>query len=588
MPWKDSFSEKYTTLKTYKNQFLNLVTETYHSPAAQSVTDFVVDTTMQLVTALDFLYNSPVVRKKIYDAVEQGWLGLKSSLRWVTLYHTVKNSPELRKVVTNSFVANIILYAGPVILYEGYIKPGMRALVPDLENSTTENTYNYPVMALFGAFCAGALIKNLSYSTCITYHTSKIAPKENFPPCAHGSVEHVKADARSLVYYPRNLLTAYFASLFGTIPFKMVAALAYGQCIVESKDSLRGMCTEDRAKQFRRNNAYNFMYGASFMVTTEVLTRFLTMVAWWSTGSFFIRDAAMSFVFPLFIMLSLLQDKPLPGTEEGIDFFEFNRYEVTTRLSRAFNWTVPALMDDNKRAVIREYAAAIAHFPPIKLFGKIAVCYVGIGLFPLDKLYENPKIFFSHRLLTPETLLQIPELHALVQIHSDGIKKGVEIINYARSASWLGAFIPGFIVSPHITGGMNVLASLDERFVSRIRDLPEIAERITQQDRPEVRLLEDKSVEKIAPKFDDWCKPPLKRSQSAAAILKSLPKKKARDNGWVLIEKTKPESKPKTLQRSLSLSALNRSRLFTTTNHDDSFVKVERPLEKRTRRIKRA
>ncbi len=574
MPFTDVFFKGYSAAKSYSTQFTEIASNLYHSRYTKTATAFVVDTSTQLYAAGKFLYESPTVRAKLRDGVNQGWQGLRNSLRWITLYNAVRSSPELQKYVKNSFIANIILYAGPVIVYEGYIKPGLVWLKPDLEDTTNENIYK---IIFFTALFAGALLKNLSYSVCITYETAKIAPKEHFPPCPHGTLEHVKANAESLFYYPRNLLTAHCASLAGSFPFKLIAALAYGQCLIESK--FVETCTEDRVKIFRKNNAYIFMFGVSFMLMAEFLNRILTALAWWSTGSFFIRDAAMSFVFPFYIILSLLQDKPLPGTEEGIDFFEFNRYEVSTRLSRLVNWIIPTLMDEQARDVFKQSMLLILNFPPLKLLATLLAGFVGFGLFPIKKIVENPRLLFSHRFLTAETLLRIPEFHTLIQTHAHAIKKGVDVINFARSTSWIGAFIPGFLVSSHIKGALNMLASLDKQFVNRIAELPEIAKRINRPELsiPVVRKTKTNSI-KVIHGYCDWAQPvKLTRSQSANALLqqvKSVKSAVAIDNdGWELIEKPKNPIKPiKPIRRSASLSALQRSGLFA--HIEDSYIKV--------------
>ncbi len=598
MPWKDSIKKKYSAIKTG-------IKDNYLSPAAQTISYFVVDTVMQLYEAVDFLYHSPVVRKKVKDVVSQGWEGLLSTLRWDLLYEAITKSGGLRKFVGGSVFTNIVLYAGPVIVYEGYVKPGMRGLFPGIEEGNKENAYDYPMIVFFGTLFAGSLVKNLCYSAGITYHASAIAPKENFPACPHGAVEHLKADARSLVYYPRNLLTARFAYSLASPTFYMVAALAYGECIGEAKASLVGTCTEDRAKQFCRNNAYNFMVGVSFMLMTELLNMALTKAAWWktdsTTGDFFIHDAAMSCILPIYIMLAILREKPLPGTEDGIDFFEFNRKEISERLARACNYAMPALMDQKIRDELKGYAVKIAQFPPVKFVARVLVGYVGLGLFPYATLYKNRKIIFSGKILAPEMLLQIPEFHALVEMHSASIKKGVgwlKFLQYARPASWLGAFVPSLLVSPHITGTINALAGLDEQFVKTIETLPKIAENITWEKKEGEVLDSYVSVPEKAK--IDWDKNSvkLKRSQSVGAILKARAKPKlaptpiptiapmpaptkCKSDDWELVDKSvdkfvMPSKPKKTLPRCKSSPTIHQ---FFYKPEVDAFEIVEKPPE---------
>ena len=478
MFFMDSLKRRYKQLKEYSSHIVTSIqtniSKIYKSRPIQAAKSFVAATATQLWAVGKFLYQSPDVRKKVRDFVVQSWQGLRSTLRFRTLYATVRKNPKLRKLIKQSFINNIVLYAGPVIVYQ-WSKSLMCEIAPDFPVSFVGRALDYSIRTLFFSFYIGNLIKNLSYTASITYETSKIATNHPFASCDCNKGLKIQADLESVFYYPRNLLTAKLVSIGGYYPGKIVSALAYGQCLVEYKLSQVGMCTEHRSKEFSKNNAYILSYGFSFIVMTELLNWLLAG----STVSFFINDATSNFVFQLYAMLALLQDKPLPGNQEGIDFFKFNRLE----LSQMANTLVPALSDDSIRNRLAKSVSAFINFPPIKL---TAASLFILGLFPLKMFCNDPMLLFSKKLLTAQELLKIRELRELVEINANTID-AIQWIYYLRSGSIIGAVLVGIYASKPF---VFVLDHLNPTWVNAFAELPVVAKHVQEElDAAECDLL---------------------------------------------------------------------------------------------------
>lgn len=549
------------------------------SPVTKSVASFFWDTSAQLWGAGKYLYHSPSFKQTANNVLVQSWEGVKHSFNWGSVYRLMVKSPKLQAVVKQSFITNIVLYAGPVIVYEGWVKPGLRALSPELENSSLEASYDYPVQALFFTFYLGALIKNVSSSVIISGETAKYAPKQNFHDCGHGMEENGKAEVRSLLIHPKNLITAKCAEMLGgRVLGNLVQSLAIGQYLIETKLSLFEVCTDDRAKQLSANNFYSLVYGLFFLGVYESGVWLLKQAALGVTSSY-IDDGVKSFTLLIFVMHSMLREEALPGKEAGFDVFEYNRVEISGRLAKFAEWLLPQLKNEESRRDMQAAAVGVANFPPIKLAAAVSVAG---GLYPYKKFYHNPSLLFSKKLFTAESLLTIPELRGLVEIKNDGIKNGVKKIQMARmvrSVSWIGAFIPSILVSSNLVNAGTMLGKLDPMFVNQVALLPEIAARAilpTQEDGAQMETLktiEDSYIPRPGQAGSDIDKYRALTDSNADATAAEPESKSMSQTGWqapfdVVDKFTQP-------QQNVLLSPPDPSSTTITTIEDDEWVLLD-------------
>jgi hypothetical protein len=174
------------------------------------------------------------------------------------------------------------------------------------------------------------------------------------------------------------------------------------------------------------------------------------------------------------MMMSILQDKPLPGKKTGLDLFKYNRVQVSAMLSDATQFTAQQIFDPAARDFFTKVIFAILNFPPMKL---AAFFLLGVGLFPIQ-FYRNPFALPLFKKLTLETALKIPEFNDLILLHENTITTGTRIVPYMRSASLVGSFIPTFLITDkmgHLINAVNALAKLDEKTLGRITSFLEQA-----------------------------------------------------------------------------------------------------------------
>ncbi len=469
-----------------------------------------VDTVVQTYYFGKFLYHSPFVNAKLHAGVDlaltfpknfvtltgQFFDGLKSHPVKLT-YCTIKNSDSLYTLVVDSFKLNIFYYAGPVIVYEGWIRPASYWMAPELKNSSTENIYNYPIQFLFFFFAIGTFLKNIYYVLRMTDQTKKLTSADNFPVCRHEKQTKTSADIESLVALPLNLFTAklfFWTSIFlsrnllpdyagylGYISYSGFL-LALGQSVIDVKLSQRGVCTEDRSKYFAAHHGEHLAYGLTFLLASEGLKWILKASALFADSGYF-ADAASGFVTQLYIILALSLSEPFVGNKAGIDFFKWNRDWVSQQQKELVTWLTPLLSNAESRREMIKSSLAVVNYPPLKLFASLII---GLGLFPYRIFYETP----AYKWMRVESFLQVPEIRNLVEMHGKQIKQIVEGYHYVRSAAWLsrGAktideMMPAGLKIPVISTiihALNEIANVSRAFADRLIDMLVLVVRVTE------------------------------------------------------------------------------------------------------------
>jgi len=380
-------------------------------------------------SAASFLH-SQNIRTNIQDTVREMWHGFSQKFRIFSVYDTLKKSEKARTVMAQSLVANVVCYAGPVVVFEGVIKPALR-YIPNVEDSYLESTLDLFSRVIFMRMAVRMFIDNTVYNACVANTITPVMPAcRHVSGCDCESIKKVKANLASPFYFSGNVLSAYFVGLVpivGEYPGYLIKTLAYGRCLVEYKYSALGMCTDHRTEILNKNNAYSFGLGASFLMMVGMCNALLRRAT--GAESAFIYDALFSFFYQCYIMLALLQDKPLPGTR-GTDLFHYPRMLVHSGLKDSVNWLVPKLIDREIRANIQEQVKSALNFS-----------FVQIGIFTLIE-----KEFHSLN-----TLVKRPAISLFIDYNQEDINKKLNAIIQARGYPlWLAEYAPDFIASESI------------------------------------------------------------------------------------------------------------------------------------------
>lgn len=498
---------------------------------------YLTQTITQTVAAVRFVWSSPFINRKYQEITRESWEGIKASFRWrdfqkllglsrkktekhrdedwvLVEYHPDDKAVRLRELLRDSFYVNMICYAGSAVVYEGAVKPLVNWILFSAGFSSLENSWSdYVVSRFLFSFAVGAAIKNIYYMAQLGEETTKLlTPVPELKSCGCSKDKLIKADADSLIYYPRNMMTAKFASWMpGFLGYLGTAAQAmvYGQCMMEYRLASDGSCTEHRVVKFTQNNPYAFVYGASLILSAKMASRLLTFLAFGLQNYFlktaislqndYVEDAVFNMLFQIYMIFALMQNQPLPGKSGWLDLFELNRDEMNKIRDRFVTWFVTGMGSKENRDTLIQYAKNILSYPPLKVMGFFVLAP---GLFPVSAFWKDPKKMFSRKIMEPEVLLTVPELAALIKKNNSEINMGVSIAKFARSTSWLVSWVPSYFLSSNLKGSYSILGSVDSAILDQIARLPITAKRLTEKSQiEEVRLHQEiKPIEKYVAK----------------------------------------------------------------------------------------
>lgn len=395
------------------------------------------------------------------------WEGFRQPLRLIHLNNVLNSSAQSKEVLMQSLKDNFICYAGPIILFEGVIKPIIHTL-PYGDDETLENSMQMISHVIFMRIAIKLFINNTSYNLCIS-HTAEDVIQKNLQGCECGTIDKVKANLASPFYFVGNLSSAGVIGLIpgiGKYPSIFLKTLAYGQTLTEYKYAAIGTCTSHRLNLLTANNAYCFGVGASLFFTSEVFYLLLTSVLNFKNA--FVYDAIFSFLFQYYILMAMVNEYPLPDQQKGFDFFCYSRLLTERALVDTTNWLIPKLGNAKKR---NEYNAILQ-----KIF----------RFFTLKEFVKNPAISL------------------LISLKHENVKKTLDKIVQAQGYPlWLMDYVPYYIASEKTLmivkllseeGWKKFAVTAEEIMLESVRSR-ERTESIHQDIEPNIELIEEHVIE---------------------------------------------------------------------------------------------
>ncbi len=375
-----------------------------------SYTFSVISSTYHTITSL------PAVRNFAYSFGVKGWEG---ATRPFDPYNVTKmaGSPKSRSSLKASFAANVIYYLSFALLYEVTYQSIVSAF-SDEDDSLAESSA-YFTMSTFALVGLGGLMLHRYYdNTVINLALAKQVADENptshhYKPCGCDEGAIISAGLFSSLNLSGKLLSIWIASYLPVIRYltPLAYAYAYGESLAEYPYSSVGVCTRHRAEELAKHNAYSLGIGASLYAVGELITYLIYRQT--GVNSFFISNAVYAAIYPWFVTSVLLRDRPLPGDEQGVDFFYYHRYVLQHMADNIGKQIIPLLQNTKKTVDWRKYLQQAAEFAPVR-WTKTALSYDLYGDWhTLDGFLASPAnmIFFDeYYAMTRQQLNKIIDL----------------------------------------------------------------------------------------------------------------------------------------------------------------------------------
>lgn len=290
-----------------------------------------------------FLTSLPAIRNAAHSAAVQFWEGGTRPLDPHNVTRLM-NSPRSRGVLYQSFNANIIHYLIQAICLE-WLRATIVDGYSDENDSYLESSFHSTVSIIVYTSMILMLVHRLFENAIINSSMNKFVIEENpsaaqyhIPTQQTGIVTSTTAGLFTNVNTLSRMITINL--LMKKIPYitPVIKAYVYGESVVEVPFNVVGASTEQRAAELAKHKMYSLGMGASLFLTIEGLSFLVSHYV--GVEGFFINDALFNFIYPYFVGSILLRDRPMPGTEPGIDLLHYHR-KITRRMARDLSaWAI--------------------------------------------------------------------------------------------------------------------------------------------------------------------------------------------------------------------------------------------------------
>lgn len=364
----------------------------------------------------------------------QAWEGFSRFLHPSTLSAFIRY-PKTRQTLLYSALDNFVFYLSADLLYQAGVKPLVKN-IPYL--SQAEFALDLCATAVVMRLSMRRFIDNRFYNLAI----AKAVGTENHNEeqqsiCQCGEGEQTKGRIASAFYFMSNL--AFIKVIAAIVPFgeylaKGLRALAYGQALTEYQIGAPGMCTKHRNEILSKNNAYSFGIGTSLFMLTELFSYLIQTTT--GAASYFIYDALFAWLFQYHIMLSLLQEKPLPGEKCGTDVFYYGRVMMQDLFNHIAN---NMEVKPGEQSPVLENSKLILSSKPVRYMNELV----------FDDDFQSLEKSID-RFSSWSSIRQFFDVYAGT-IRQE-IKKIFDIRNkfYMQPLKWASPFLPDFIVSQEL------------------------------------------------------------------------------------------------------------------------------------------
>lgn len=403
----------------------------------------IVKETFSQVSAIGYaIYSSPLIWKISFDNLLQFWEGL-SRLFNPSIITALLRSKNSRLVLRKSLSANLALYMGSVLLYEGAVKPILRKTIPEMEESQAEKATDFLATIYITRIAIAMFVDNTIYNVCLNKASAENPSETIIEPCPCGTTAMIRASLASPFYYFGNIITANMigsALPLGEYTIIPLRALIYGQCFVEYKLGMAGLCTAHRYQELLKNNGFCFGLGLSFLTTLYLCNDVVYRAT--HVESVFVNDALFCCLFQHYIMLAQLIDKPLTGDKVGVDVFYHSRLIVETVLKQTCDWIVPRLRNPETRGYLEKGLQKTSQFPPIRLMRKV---------------------FLESSLQSSELFMRRSAVELFFDMYGEGIQTAIAEIRKIRETPSIkrlqkfSPYLPNFILSQEVRNVLNII-----------------------------------------------------------------------------------------------------------------------------------
>ena len=284
-----------------------------------------------------------------------------------------------------------------------------------------------------------------------------LLPSENFYAREHSISEMVYTRLMNPFYYLFSLRAQY--ALTGLHPYagKLFEALLTGLLLMDLKFSSVGMGREQRYEIISKNKTYCFGLGAT-MIGLVDLASFL--IGYLPGGDQWCVPFAIYYpLYQLFSIATLLQNERLPGQEDGMDAFYFNRIEADRGVSKLTDYLVPKLKDKKFR---QELFESFNH----PLIMNMRILFAGGKMKSLEALVKIPAFNLFLKLYGRDTLESLKHVEDL---------RSSRVLPFMRM---LLSFFSGIIVSKHVPGVLGLVQDDNVNdAIQKFKELVILAER---------------------------------------------------------------------------------------------------------------
>lgn len=329
-----------------------------------AIKTFTTGTYTQLRSAARLIASSANIKHPIKIGFVERWRGFSYAYNTSVVPAFVESSATFRSMLS-SYKANIVLYMGMVLLYHKVMKPAMRMVDEDFEDSYAETAMDWMAWMYFWRLSLRMYGQNIVYPVIISKSLADSTKLKLFKPASVDEIAARQADLESLVLHGGKLLTAgaiRSIPFIGFIPAAKFDAHLYGQAIFEViLSDIPSL--EERYDIMGKHQNFIEGLGWSYLLSSHLLK----MMVYLTTGvsNPFIDQAIYAVTYQYYILTIGLMDKIAPDKEPGADLFFYTRMVVTDALKRLTDRAIATIQTQEAQIDLLDLKKQVQAFPPI-------------------------------------------------------------------------------------------------------------------------------------------------------------------------------------------------------------------------------
>jgi hypothetical protein len=439
------------------------------SEISSAVVHVAVTIASTVKSIFDFVRKESPTVKNISDFMR------KESPTYDNVVRAYTKSDEVRTIVNQAFLANLVKYALPVMAYEGYIRPSY------VEGSAYESYIDYPIKLIFCSMSLCMFVNNTAYNISLSKSLTTFVPKPDVEhACQCIATSRISAGFSNAFH---NVGIGLFVNVLYLLPKALeyftglrageqteyagsvAGAFAYGYVLVAMKYANHGICARHLRGLVNNNKVYCFMMGAAFLSMSRGGSYVLSGIAG-SKDNPFIYDAIFSHLFHYFVMFNMLKAGTLTANKKAVDIFHYHRMLVDSVMRSRANRLVqhlgrqvgaPVVVPEEDKA---NRARPVRTPVYVQLPGGRNTRAHHLELKEGDGNQAQPVLRHSYAQLLNKCLNTRPMAYAasttaislLLSTHRQEIRQGLEAIVQTRDYPlWLVDYLPQYLTPQSLT-----------------------------------------------------------------------------------------------------------------------------------------